>query len=142
MYAFSPCIGDFSIHGSIYAHLLRDPIPGKVTQTEAPLVASWCERMAGHVFESKHLDFWDVEDGQLVKRPFKTDFLEKDEIPETLIPILKQITFDMEQNLYNTMKQVEDFLATKPKGGKLPKPITKVSCLSIQYRLFCIDYTV
>ena len=23
------------------------------------------------------------------------------------------------------MKQVEDFLATNPKGGKLPKPITK-----------------
>ena len=64
---FRPCIGDFSIHGSIYAHLLRDPIPGKVTQTKAPMVASWCERMAGHVFESKHLDFWDVEDGQLVK---------------------------------------------------------------------------
>ena len=67
---FRPCIGDFSIHGSIYAHLLRDPIPGKVTQTKAPMVASWCERMAGHVFESKHLDFWDVENGQLVKIRF------------------------------------------------------------------------
>ena len=114
-YAFSSCIGDFSIHGSIYAHLLRDPIPDKVTQTKAPLVASWCERMAGHVFESKHLDFWGVEDGILVKRPFKTDFLEGDEIPETLIPILKQITIDMEHYLYNTMKQVEDFLATNPR---------------------------
>ena len=114
------------------------------------MVASWCERMAGHVFESKHLDFWDVEDGQLVKiwftrlkhllesinsgfgfykprkRPFKIDFLENDEIPATLIPILKQVTADMEQNLFNTLKQVEDFLAKNPEGGKLPKPITKV----------------
>ena len=79
--------------------MLRDPIPDKVSQTKAPLVASWCERMAGHVFESKHLDFWGVEDGILVKRPFKTDFLEGDEIPETLIPILKQITIDMEHTI-------------------------------------------
>jgi len=60
------------------------------------------------------------------KRPFKTNFLENDEIPATLIPILKQVTADMEQNLFNTLKQVEDFLAKNPEGGKLPKPITKV----------------
>ena len=50
---FRPCIGDFSVHGSIYAHLLRDPVPGKVTKTKAPLVAGWCERMAGHVHQSR-----------------------------------------------------------------------------------------
>ena len=100
MNSFSPCIGNFSILGSIYAHMLRDSISGKVTQTKAPLMASWCERMAGHVFESKHLDFWDVEDGILVKRSFETDFLERDEISETLIPILKQITIDMEHTRF------------------------------------------
>lgn len=35
----------------------------------------------------------------------------------------------MEQNLFNTMKQVKDFLAKNPEGGKLPKPITKVFSL-------------
>ena len=56
----------------------------------------------------------------------KTNFLEKDEIPATLIPILKQVISDMEENLSSTLKQVEDFLAKNPEGGKLPKPITKV----------------
>ena len=35
---YRPCIGDFSVHGTIYADLLRDPVPGKVTKTHAPQV--------------------------------------------------------------------------------------------------------
>ena len=48
--------------------------------------------MAGHVFESKFFDLFDVENDQLVKRePVSDDFLADDEIPASLIPILQRI---------------------------------------------------
>ena len=83
--------------------------------------------MAGHVRESKFFDFWDVENGKLTKRPDARGFLENDEIPETLIPILTQIVKDMEENLFNSMTQVKQFIEKEPQGGKLPKPLTKVN---------------
>ena len=48
--------------------------------------------MAGHVFESKFFDLFDVENDQLVKREaVSDDFLADDEIPASLIPILQRI---------------------------------------------------
>ena len=123
---FRPSLGDFSIHGSIYAHLLRDPVPGKVTKTTAPAVASWCERMAGHVFESKFFDIFDVVDEQLVARePESTDFLNNDEIPETLIPILQRIVTEMTPNMAAVIDQLEEYAGTKPTETQLPKPLMK-----------------
>ena len=123
---FRPSLGDFSIHGSIYAHLLRDPVPGKVTKTTAPAVASWCERLAGHVFESKFFDIFDVVDDRLVARePESTDFLSDDEIPETLIPILQRVVTEMTPNMAALIDQLEEYAETKPAETKLPKPLMK-----------------
>ena len=48
--------------------------------------------MAGHVFESKFFDLFDIKNDQLVKRePVSDDFLAEDEIPTSLIPILQRI---------------------------------------------------
>ena len=48
--------------------------------------------MAGHVFESKFFDLFDIENDQLVKRePVSEDFLADDEIPASLVPILQRI---------------------------------------------------
>ena len=40
-----PSIGDFGLIGPMYAHLYRDPYPGKLMRETAPNVAAWVERM-------------------------------------------------------------------------------------------------
>ena len=63
-----PCLGDFSLHGMIYAHLIRDPRTGQITKSAAPLVNHWCERMRGYVKEHPTFDVFDVDDdGQSFK---------------------------------------------------------------------------
>jgi len=71
-----PCIGDFGFFGPLYAHLYRDPYPGKLMKEIAPNVADWVERM---------------KDASAVEG----DFLADDEIPETLFPILTNL-FDVQ----------------------------------------------
>jgi glutathione S-transferase len=39
-----PTMADFAMMGPFYAHLYRDPVPGLVMRTRAPLVSSWVER--------------------------------------------------------------------------------------------------
>jgi glutathione S-transferase len=68
----APCIGDFGFYGPLYAHLYRDPQSGELMKSLAPNVVKWVERM---------------KDASEVKG----DFLENDEIPETLFPILKHL---------------------------------------------------
>jgi hypothetical protein len=43
-----PTLADFAMMGPLYAHLFRDPVPGKLVRTRAPLVGSWIERVMGH----------------------------------------------------------------------------------------------
>ncbi|MCG8670612.1 MAG: glutathione S-transferase family protein, partial [Pseudomonadales bacterium] len=40
-----PCIGDFALAGPLYAHMLKDPVPGEHLQRVAPLVVDWIERI-------------------------------------------------------------------------------------------------
>ena len=71
-----PCVGDFGFFGPLYAHLYRDPYPGKLMKEIAPNVADWVERM---------------KDASAVEGEFLAD----DEIPETLFPILTNL-FDLQ----------------------------------------------
>jgi len=77
-----PCIGDFGLLAPMYAHLGRDPYPARLMQQRAPAVYRWVERM-------NHED-------QDVPEYFNAgnDFLANDEIPETLIPVLKILAED------------------------------------------------
>jgi len=68
----APTIGDFGFMGPLYAHLSRDPYPGKLMRRIAPNVAAWVERM------NKSQDC----DGEL---------LANDEVPATLTPIFKRM---------------------------------------------------
>jgi len=72
----APCIGDFGFFGPLYAHLYRDPKSGELMKALAPNVVKWVERM---------------KDGSQVEGEFLAD----DEIPETLLPILKHL-FDFQ----------------------------------------------
>lgn len=54
-----PCAGDFGLMGPLYAHLYRDPAPGKIMKSTAPNVAKWVERM--NTIDSP-LGDWEVND--------------------------------------------------------------------------------
>jgi hypothetical protein len=66
-----PCTGDFGLFGPLYAHLYRDPAPGKLMRAQAPNLARWVERMNQ---EHVELGQWCVQD----------------RIPDTLMPLLSQ----------------------------------------------------
>jgi glutathione S-transferase len=68
----APCIGDFGLFASLYAHLYRDPYPGQLMKKLAPNVVQWIDRM---------------KDASSIKG----EFLPDDEIPETLLPILTHL---------------------------------------------------
>jgi glutathione S-transferase len=79
-----PCIGDFGLLAPMYAHLGRDPYPARLMQQRAPAVYRWVERMN--------------REDQDVPECFNAgnDFLANDEVPETLIPVLKILAEDFE----------------------------------------------
>ncbi|MBT6176816.1 MAG: glutathione S-transferase family protein [Deltaproteobacteria bacterium] len=66
-----PCIGDFALFGPLWAHLYRDP-GSTFLFDDAPHVVSWLEKL----LDPTHVC---------------GDFLANDEIPETLLPLLKGI---------------------------------------------------
>ncbi len=78
-----PSIGDFGLIGPMYAHLYRDPYPGKLMRETAPNVAAWVERMQSP----------DPADGH---------FLADDRIPATLWPVLERMAREQVPVLVDT----------------------------------------
>ena len=77
-----PCIGDFGLLAPMYAHLGRDPYPARLMQQRAPAVYRWVERMNREDQDAPEY----LNAGN--------DFLANDEVPETLIPLLKVLAED------------------------------------------------
>lgn len=78
----SPCIGDFGMLAPLYGHLARDPYPAALMKKLAPRVYRWVERMNRESQDAP--EYFD----------FDTDFLQKNEIPETLIAVLRVLSQD------------------------------------------------
>ena len=130
-----PCMGDFSIHGMIYAHLIRDARTGFVTKSRAPLVSNWCERMRGYAKEHPLLDRYVVDENrQLVKaNDIDLDFLSNDAIAPTLLPILKRVISDfVEPILIPATEQLDRYARQNPAGGLLPKPLMGKEPISVR----------
>ena len=72
LFGTRPSIGDFGLIGPLYAHLYRDPASGEIMEREGPRVAEWVRRMI------------DVDE------PLSGEFLPDDEIPATLLPVLRR----------------------------------------------------
>lgn len=87
-----PCVGDFGFYGPLFAHLYRDPYPGKLMKEIAPNVAKWVERMS---------------DASLVNG----EFLANDEVPETLFPIIRDCFDTQWPILEDTANQLTDWYA-------------------------------
>jgi glutathione S-transferase len=92
-------VADFAFYGTFYAHLTRDPVPGFVIKTQAPLVASWIERIGLHR-QTRHASSAPNVDG--------------DDIPATLLPILRLLMADFGPILHATATTVLSFLARNP----------------------------
>lgn len=77
-----PCIGDFGLIAPLFAHLGRDPVAVALMQREAMRVFRWVERM--NRFASDLCEYEDQSE----------DWLADDEIPSSLINVLKAMAED------------------------------------------------
>ncbi|GAB4338393.1 MAG: hypothetical protein Kow0099_12390 [Candidatus Abyssubacteria bacterium] len=98
-----PSIGDFGLMGPLYAHLYRDPYPGKLMRSRAPRVAQWVERMNA-------------------PQPNSGEFLPDDRIPETLHPILRMIFDECFPPMLDTVEKLAAWLDRNP-GKQIPESI-------------------
>lgn len=77
-----PSIGDFGMIAPLYGHLGRDPAPLSLMQSKAVRLCRWVERM-----NRPEPDAGEFENQS-------EEFLPDDEIPQTLIEMLKHIALD------------------------------------------------
>ncbi len=97
-----PTIGDFALYGFLYAHLERDPEPEDLINKHAQL-HKWLMLM--------HSDFHRAQ-GELPPN---------DEIPESLIPVLKFIAKLQAPLLQQTITGVKEWHQNNPDTNKLPQ---------------------
>jgi len=96
-----PCIGDFGFMGPLYAHLGRDPVPQALMQARAPNVYAWVQRMNNPV-------------------PLAGAFLADDEVPVTLLPILRTMCRDQLPDVLDVIRHNAAWLEQNP-GGNIPR---------------------
>lgn len=103
-----PCIGDFGLMAPMYAHLGRDPEPLSLMQEKAIAVFRWTERMNRP----------DADMGEFGEQ-FEEAYLDKDEIPETLIELMQFISMDFIPETLATADCINNWLEeNKPESGK------------------------
>lgn len=101
-----PSIGDFGLIAPLYAHLFRDPAPGKLMRKKAPAVCEWVGRMNS----SKA----DLTEGQ---------WLADDEIPETLLPVLRRMASEHLPVLQDTDRLLSDWRLEHPDASEVQRII-------------------
>ena len=82
LFGWRPSIGDFGLLAPLYAHLGRDPYPARLMQQHAVSVYRWVERM--NRADQDAPEFYNAGD----------DFLQDDQIPETLCAVLRVVAQD------------------------------------------------
>ena len=101
-----PCIGDFGLLAPLYGHLARDPHPAALMKKRAPRVYRWVARMNRASQDAQ--EYFDCD----------TDFLQKNEIPETLIAVLRVLSQDFVPETVASAKFLNLWLSEKnPKTG-------------------------
>jgi len=89
-----PTIADFGFIGPFYAHLYRDPAPGKLMRESAPRVAAWVERMISP---------------QAVAQAATAEQAEStDEIPPTLMSVLSRFATEQLPVLVDTARILDE----------------------------------
>ena len=101
-----PCIGDFGLLAPMYAHLGRDPHPARLMQQRAPAVYRWVERMNREDQDAP--EFFNAG----------SDFLANDEVPETLVEVLKILAEDFVPETLAAADLINGWLGKhQPEGG-------------------------
>ena len=96
-----PTLGDFALFGPLYAHLYRDPASGRIMHDLAPRVVAWVERM---------------NEGSATGA-----LLLRDEVPETLQPILKRQMREQLPDLMDTARRLGEWAEFQPAGARIPR---------------------
>lgn len=99
LFGTRPSIGDFGLIGPLYAHLYRDPASGELMKRIAPNAARWVERM------------------MMPPHPEGGEFLARDELPATLMPVLQRMIREMLPVLVSTARHFEKWVAAHPGAG-------------------------
>ncbi len=89
-----PTIADFGFIGPFYAHLYRDPAPGKLMRETAPGVAAWVERM--------------ISPQAVASAPTAEQSESADEIPPTLMPVLSRFATEQLPILVDTARILDE----------------------------------
>ena len=93
-----PSIGDFGLIAPLYGHLGRDPKPIRLMQTKAIRLYRWVERMNRP--EPDIGEFHRQEEG----------YLPSDEIPESIVEVLKHIAIDFVPETRAAAETINDWL--------------------------------
>lgn len=102
-----PGIGDFGLIGPLYAHQYRDPYSGDLMRRIAPHCAEWVTRMNDPAPA-------DVRAGE---------FLPNDEVPDTLLPVLRRMMSEQLSTLHATMDAVAEWSVDKEDGAEVPRAV-------------------
>lgn len=99
-----PCMADFAMYASLWAHLYRDPASTRLFE-EAEAVVSWMLRLR----DGEH-----AADGAL---------LSEDEVPESLAPILRTIFQEQIPYMGTLLDAVETWIKAHPDASRLPRSL-------------------
>ena len=101
-----PSIGDFGLIAPMYAHLGRDPHPATLMQQRAVSVHRWVERM--NRYDQDVPEFFNAG----------TDFVEDDEIPKSLMAVLRVLAEDFVPETLAAADVINGWLAeNNPEAG-------------------------
>jgi len=101
-----PSIADFGLIAPLYAHLYRDPAPGKLMRKKAPVVCQWVRRMIN------------------TEPALQTgEFLADDQVPDTLLPILKRMAAEQLPVLIDTDKRLHEWKEQNPNAKQISRRI-------------------
>lgn len=99
-----PCVADFSLVGALYAHMYRDTQAGSQLRREALSVARYVERMLQP--SSRNLGA----------------YLNDDDIPDTLLPILRRMMKEQMPSLVDTTVRLRQWKQDHPEDD-IPQTI-------------------
>lgn len=104
LFGTRPSIGDFGLVGPLYAHQYRDPASGALMERLAPNLVAWVKRMMDP------------------PEPRGGSFLAGDEVPATLLPVLRRMVDEQFPVLAATRDAFERWSAAHP-DDEVPRAI-------------------
>jgi len=101
----APSLGDYCLMGPLYAHLYRDPAPGRLMREKAPELARWVERMNCPPIEAS---------GR---------WLADDEIPAILLRLLQRMFREFWPILKSTTESIAGWATEQSPGAEVPRSL-------------------